>query len=232
VDLTHAFSADAVYWPTAREFQLDTVAWGPTPGGWFYAAFDFSAAEHGGTHLDAPIHFAEGRQAADEIPLERLIAPAVVVDVRDRVGPDDQVTVEDLQRWEASHGRIPDGSILLLWTGWGARYGDPVAYLGTARRGAEAVAELHFPGLHPNAARWLVGERRVSAVGIDTASLDHGQSTTFETHVTLYSQDIPGFENVANLDAIPATGAHVFALPMKIAGGSGGPLRIVAWVPR
>ena len=232
VDLTHPFSVDAVYWPTASEFRLDTVAWGPTPGGYFYSAFDFTAAEHGGTHLDAPLHFAEGRQAADEIPLERLIAPAVVVDVRDRVHADYQVTVEDLLAWEATHGRIPGGSILLLRTGWGERYGNALAYLGTERRGPEAVADLHFPGLHPDGARWLVRERRTSAVGIDTASLDHGQSTNFETHVTLYSENIPGFENVANLEALPPTGAHVFALPMKIRGGSGGPLRIVAWVPR
>ena len=231
MDLTHPFSPETVYWPTARGFSLDTVAWGPTEGGYFYSAFDFSAAEHGGTHLDAPVHFAEGRQAADEIPLERLIAPALVVDAGQAVDPDYQVTVQDLQAWESVHGSIPAGSILLLRTGWGARYGDRVAYLGTERTGPEAVAELHFPGLHPEAARWLVESREVAAVGIDTPSLDRGQSTTFQTHVTLYSANIPGFENVANLEGLPPTGAHVFALPMKIKGGSGGPLRIVAWVP-
>lgn len=231
VDLTHPFSPETVYWPTARGFDLDTVAFGPTEGGYFYAAFEFSASEHGGTHLDAPLHFAEGRHAADEIPLERLIAPAVVVDVSGRASPDYEVGPVDLQEWEAAHGRIPDGAILLVRTGWGERYGDRAAYLGTARGGPEAVAELHFPGLHPDAARWLVEERDVGAVGIDTPSLDRGQSTTFETHVVLYSRNVPGFENVAMPAELPAIGGWVFALPMKIRGGSGGPLRIVAWVP-
>lgn len=234
VDLTHPLSEDAVFWPTAREFELDTVAYGMTDGGWFYSAFDFSAAEHGGTHLDAPIHFAEGGQAVDEIPLERLIAPGVVVDVSEAVaagGADYLVTVADIETWESEHGAIPAGAILLLRTGWGERYGDPEAYLGTAERGADAVARLHFPGLDPDAARWLVENRDVAAVGIDTPSIDRGQSTDFASHVALYSEDIPGFENVAALGELPATGSHVFALPMKIEGGSGGPLRIVAWVP-
>lgn len=230
VDLTHPFSEETVYWPTARSFQLDTVAWGPTEGGYFYAAFDFAAAEHGGTHLDAPIHFAEGRTTADEIPLERLIGPALVVDVSASATPDYQVTVEDLEGFEARHGEIPGGTILLLRTGWGERYGDRLRYLGTDRTGPEAVPELHFPGLHPDAARWLV-EREVAAVGIDTPSIDYGQSTGFESHVVLYSADVPGFENVARLDALPAVGSRVVALPMKIQGGSGAPLRIVAWIP-
>ena len=231
VDLTYPFSAETVYWPTSAGFQLDTVAWGDTEGGYFYSAFEFSTAEHGGTHLDAPIHFAAGRLRADEIPLERLIARAVVVDVSDRAGPDSLVGVADLERWEQEHGMIPDDAIVMLRTGWGSRYGDRTAYLGTERTGPEAVAELHFPGLGQEAARWLVENRVIAAVGIDTPSIDRGQSTKFESHVILYSDNILGFENVANLDMLPATGSWVFALPMKIEGGSGAPLRIVAWVP-
>lgn len=231
VDLTHPFSSETVYWPTARGFQLDTLAYGPTEEGYFYAAFDFAAAEHGGTHLDAPLHFAEGRPAADEIPLDRLIAPAVVVDVSDSATPDYRITVEDLEEFEASHGAIPAGAILLLRTGWDERYGDRTRYLGTDRTGPDAVAELHFPGLHPEAARWLVENREVAAVGIDTPSIDYGQSTTYESHVVLYSAEVPGFENVADLVALPPVGSYVVALPMKIQGGSGAPLRIVAWVP-
>jgi kynurenine formamidase len=229
VDLTHAFDENAVYWPTARPFALDTVSWGMTDGGYFYSAFNFTAAEHGGTHLDAPIHFAEGRQAAHEIPLDRLIGPAVVVDVSARVGDnaDYLVSVEDLEAFEDEHGRIPDGSILLLDTGWGRRWSDPEAYLGTTMTGPEAVPQLHFPGLDPDAARWLVEQRAIAAIGIDTPSIDYGQSTTFESHRILYEQNIPGFENVANLESMPVTGGYVVALPMKIRGGSGGPLRIV-----
>lgn len=231
VDLTHAFSAEAVYWPTARPFALDTVAFGVTPGGWFYSSFDFAASEHGGTHLDAPVHFAEGRLAADEIPLSALMGPAAVVDVSGRVDPDYLVSVSDLQAWEAEHGTLPDGGILLLHTGWGSRWPDRTAYLGTDLVGPDAVPALHFPGLDPDAARWLVAERGVVAVGIDTPSIDRGQSATFEAHVVLYSENVVGFENVANLDQIPAAGSYVVALPMKIQGGSGGPLRIVAFIP-
>lgn len=232
VDLTHPFSEQSVYWPTDTVgFQLDELAYGPTPGGWFYASYRYSAAEHGGTHLDAPIHFAAGRQAADAIPLDRLIGPAVVVDVSAHAHPDYLISVEDLTGWEAVHGRIPDGAILLLRTGWDARYADRAAYLGTALTGAEAVAQLHFPGLGPDAAQWLVDNRRIDAIGIDTPSIDYGQSTNFRSHVILYEQNIPGFENVANLGALPLVGGYVVALPMKIAGGSGGPLRIVGYVP-
>lgn len=231
VDLTHAFSPEAVYWPTARGFALDTVAFGVTDGGWFYSSFDFSASEHGGTHLDAPVHFAEGRLASDEIPLSSLMGPAAVVDVSGRADPDYLVSVADLQAWEAGHGALPDGGILLLRTGWGGRYADRTAYLGTDLVGPEAVPALHFPGLDPEAARWLVAERGVVAVGIDTPSIDRGQSTDFQSHVILYSENVVGFENVANLDQLPAAGSYAVALPMKIGGGSGGPLRIVAFVP-
>lgn len=232
VDLTHAFSEASVYWPTdTLGFRLEQLAYGPTPAGYFYAAYRYSGAEHGGTHLDAPIHFAEGRQAADEIPLSSLIGPAAVVDVSARATADYQVSVDDLLEWEAAHGRIPDGAILLLRTGWGDRYGDRAAYLGTDLKGPGAVPQLHFPGLAPEAAEWLVANRKIDAFGIDTPSLDHGQSTEFRTHVTLNSRDIPGFENVAGLDQLPPVGSFVLALPMKIAKGSGGPLRIVAFVP-
>lgn len=232
VDLSHGFGDSTIYWPTdTAGFTLEELAFGPTPGGFFYASYRYTSAEHGGTHLDAPIHFAEGRLTADQIPLSSLIAPAVVVDVTARATPDYQASVDDLTKWEAEHGRIPDGAILLLRTGWGERYGDRAAYLGTDLAGPEAVAELHFPALAPAAAEWLVTNRRIAAFGLDTPSVDHGQSTTFGTHVALYAANIPGFENVANLGEMPATGAFVVALPMKIEGGSGGPLRIVAWVP-
>lgn len=232
VDLTHSFGPSTIYWPTdTAGFQLEELAYGPTEGGWFYASYAFSSAEHGGTHLDAPIHFAEGRLTADEIPLAGLMGPAVVVDVTDRVHPDYQVTAADLEGWEAEHGVLPDGGVLLLRTGWGERWDDRAAYLGTGREGPEAVAELHFPGLAPAAAEWLVANRGIVAVGIDTPSIDYGQSSDFAAHVALYAENVAGFENVANLDLLPEAGAYVVALPMKIEGGSGGPLRIVAFVP-
>ena len=232
VDLTHAFDEDAVYWPTdTAGFELEELAFGPTEGGWFYAAYRFSTAEHGGTHLDAPIHFHEGGLTSDDIPVDRLVGPAAVVDVTERAHPDYLVSTEDLMAWEADHGPIPDGAILLLRTGWGTRWDDRADYLGTDLTGPEAVPELHFPGLSPEAATWLVENRSIVAVGIDTPSIDYGQSQDFGTHVTLFADDIAGFENVANLEALPPVGSFVVALPMKIEGGSGGPLRIVAFVP-
>lgn len=229
IDLTHAFSADSVYWPTADGFELKVEFEGMAEHG-YYSAYSFRAAEHGGTHIDAPVHFAKGKQSVDEIPLERLIAPGIVIDVSERVGDnaDSLVSVADIERWEAQHGPIPVGTIVLLRTGWGRFYPDRKKYLGTDERGGEAVAKLHFPGLDPVAAQWLVQAREIAAIGLDTASIDTGQSSAFRSHHILFEAQIPAFENVANLDQLPATGFSVIALPMKIQGGSGGPLRIVA----
>ncbi len=231
IDLTHTLSEDAVFWPTAAPFEMEEVAFGVTEAGYFYSAYNLFMAEHGGTHLDAPVHFAEGRQAADEIPIDRLIGPAVVIDISDNVSPDYLITVEDIESWESQFQTIPDGAIVLFHTGWGNRWPDAERYLGTAQRGPDAVPLLHFPGISPTTAQWLVDHRLVDAVGIDTPSLDYGQSTTFETHQILYGENVPGLENVANLSSMPSTGAFVVALPAKIKGGSGAPLRIVAFVP-
>jgi kynurenine formamidase len=232
IDLSHPFSDSTIYWPTdTLGFRLDTVAHGVTPGGFFYSAYRYSAAEHGGTHLDAPVHFAEGGRSNDALELRQLIGPAVMVDVSGRAAPDYQVTVEDFTAHEATHGEIPAGALVLVRTGWEERATDRTRYLGTSTRGPTAVAELHFPGISPAAADWLVRERRVGAVGIDTPSIDHGQSTSFGAHVIFAAANVPGFENLTNLGAVHPTGSYVVALPMKIRGGSGGPLRIVAYNP-
>ena len=232
VDLTYAFDSTTIYWPTAKPFRLEVVSAQRTSGGYYYAANNFAAAEHGGTHLDAPVHFAEGRHTTDQIPLTQLTGPAVVVDVSRPVAADRdyRVAPADFEAWERTHTRVREGAIVLVRTGWGSRWPDRDRYLGTIKTGAAAVPELHFPGLHPDAARWLVA-RKVHAVGIDTPSIDYGQSATFDTHQILFAADIPAFENVAHLSAVPATGAFVIALPMMIRGGSGGPLRLVAVLP-
>jgi kynurenine formamidase len=233
VDLSHPYDEKAIFWPTAEPFRLEKVAGGVTEAGYYYAANNFFTAEHGGTHVDAPIHFAEGRQTVDRIPLDRLMGEAFVIDVREAAARDRdyQVSVADITGAEKAQGEIPKGAILLIRTGFAERWPDAARYLGTARRGEDAVAELHFPGLHPDAAKWLVEQRQVAAVGIDTASIDYGQSKLFESHRTLFARDIPAFENLASLDRLPARGALVVALPMKIAGGSGAPLRAVALLP-
>jgi kynurenine formamidase len=231
VDLTHDLSADAIFWPTGETFHLTSVANGITPQGYYYASNSFSGNEHGGTHIDAPIHFAQGRWTVDEIPLDRLIGPAVVVDVSaaGTASADYQITVADFTAWEGRNGSLEPNTIVLLRTDFSKRWPDARAYLGTDEKGDAAVAKLHFPGLHPDAARWLI-EKQVKAVGIDTASIDYGQSTLFETHRALYERNIPAFENLTSLDQLPARGATVYALPAKIKGGSGGPLRAIAVV--
>lgn len=233
MDLSYDYSSETIYWPTAEPFELNTVSAGVTEKGYYYSAYKFCAAEHGGTHIDAPIHFAAGGKKVDEILLTQLIAPAVKIDVSQKAiaNRDYQVSVEDFNDWESQHGKIPDGSIVLLQTGYGRYWPNRVKYLGTDKRGAEGVAELHFPGLHPEAAKWLVDNRRINAVGLDTASIDYGQSQTFDSHVILMRQNIPAFENVANMEKVPTVGAQVIALPMKIRGGSGAPLRVIAFIP-
>ena len=230
VDLSYPFDASSVYWPTAEPFKLDTDFEGVTDKGYFYSAYRYSAAEHGGTHLDAPVHFAKGHHTVDEIPLEQLMGNGIVIDVTSQCASnaDYLVSVADFQNWEKRNGKIAPGTIVFLRTGFGKRYPDRKSYLGTDERGAAAVAKLHFPGLDPAAARWLTLNRSIKAIGLDTASIDYGQSTLFESHRILFEKNIPAFENVANLDQLPVKGFSVIALPMKIKGGSGGPLRIVA----
>jgi kynurenine formamidase len=233
VDLSHPYDATTIFWPTSDRFRLEKTFDGVTPQGYYYAANNFFSAEHGGTHLDAPVHFSRGGQSVDQIPLDRFFGEAVVVDVTPQSNSDSdyQVTVDDLQGAEREQGQIPANVILLIRTGFSARWPDAARYLGTAERGEAAVRNLHFPGLHPDAARWLIANRPVKAVGIDTASIDYGQSSLFETHRILFERSVPAFENLTALDRLPLRGASLVALPMKIGGGSGAPLRAVAIVP-
>jgi kynurenine formamidase len=230
VDLTYTFSKETIYWVTAREFELDVVYKGDTDKGYFYSANNFATAEHGGTHIDAPIHFSKTGQTVEEIPLNHLMGNAIKVDVSAKAinNPDYLVSIEDFKAWEQKEGRIPDGVIIILETGFSRYYPDKLKYMGTNKRGADAVKELHFPGLSPEAAQWLVDNRKIHAIGIDTPSIDYGQSQYFKSHVILLSKNIPAFENVANVAQLPSKGFQVIALPMKIKDGTGSPLRIVA----
>ena len=232
VDLSYVFDESTIYWPTDTEgFRHEKVAYGKTPEGNWYASFNFAASEHGGTHLDAPIHFGEGKQSVEQIPIERLVAPGVKITVAEQAARDRdyRLTAGDIQAWEARAGPIPAGAIVLVETGWGRHWGNRAMYLGSDKPGD--ASDLHFPGISREAAELLV-ERRVALVGIDTASLDHGPSQDFITHQVLNGANIAGLENVANLDQLPEKGFLIVALPMKIAGGSGAPCRIVALLDR
>jgi len=234
VDLTHAFGSETIVWPTEQDVKLIVQHAEDMPGGYYYASNRLELPEHGGTHIDAPIHFSRGKQTLDQIPIDRLVGSAVRIDVRAPCANDHdyRIAIQDLERWEATHGRIPAHAIVLLDTGFGRLWPSKSQYLGTELRGTEGVEALHFPGLHPDAATWLAHERQVKAVGIDTASIDYGRSTKFETHVALLSKNVPVFENLSDLSQLPERGFDVIALPMKIAGGTGGPLRIIAVIPQ
>ncbi|XP_014681463.1 PREDICTED: kynurenine formamidase-like [Priapulus caudatus] len=231
--MTYDFAVnETIYWPTADPFNMTVVFKGIVPSSGVYLEVNnFCAAEHGGTHIDAPSHFYRGSWVVDHIPVDGVIGDAVVVDVTAKVSGDKdyQATELDLRVWEEKHGRIPDGSILFLYTGWGRHWPNKEKYLGTTTKDTSL---LRFPGLHPDAAKWLVENRKIKAFGIDAASLDYGQTKTYKTHTTLFEKNIVGIENVANLDQLPPTGAMVIGLPMKIRGGSGAPLRIIGLLPQ
>jgi kynurenine formamidase len=231
--LSHAYDERTLYWPTSPSaFELKRLAHGQTPGGWFYSANAFCTPEHGGTHLDAPIHFFEGRRTLAEVPVEQLVGPAVVVDVAQKAAADAdyQLTRADLDAWEKRHGAIPRGALVLLRTGWSARWPDRKRYFGDDT--PNDASRLHFPSYGREAAQWLVHTRQVGALGVDTASIDIGASKDFQVHRIAAEANVPGLENLTRLDQLPERGAWVVALPVKIAGGSGGPLRAIALVPR
>jgi len=230
VDLTYPYNEQTIYWPNAKGFRHQKDTWAKTPGGYWYAAGEFASAEHGGTHMDSPIHFGEGKRTLDQIPVANLVGPAAVIDVSTKTAQDHdyRITRDDVLAWESAHGAIAKESIVVFRTGWGQYWPDRKQYLGSDVPGD--TAHLHFPGISREAAELLV-ERGVSGVGIDTASMDYGPSTDFIVHQILNRANIYGLENVASTERLPAAGATLIALPMKIENGSGGPVRILALLP-
>ncbi|CAH1259288.1 Hypp2234 [Branchiostoma lanceolatum] len=226
IDMTYTFDDTTVIWPKREPFRLKDTFRGYHPNGYYYEGSYYEGYEHSGTHVDAPSHFCKDKWRMDAVPLERLMGLAVVVDVSSKTknNADYTVTAQDFQDWEEKNGRIPDGSIVLVRTGWDQFWSDKRQYLGTD---TTDTSLLHFPGIDPEGARWLVQNRGMHAVGIDTGSLSTGQSTNFSAHQILCEADIIGLESVANMDKLPTTGATVYALPLKIGEGSGGPARII-----
>jgi kynurenine formamidase len=220
-DLTHTFRAGFpvfTFDPPARR-TLVTI-----PTGGFYSQ-EWTFGEHSGTHMDAPGHFVSGGRFSPEITPEELIVPIVVVDVSARAAadPDTMLLVDDLMRFERGHGRIPDGALVAMNSGWGAKAHDPLLFKGGA-----SFPDYHFPGFSLEAAMWLVEERDVTAIGVDTLSLDPGDSSTFPVHVQYLATDRYGLENLANLDRVPPRGALAYVGLIPWEEGSGGPCRVLA----
>jgi len=233
VDLSHSYGENTLYWPTSpTAFEKEQLAYGISEGGWFYSAYSVCTPEHGGTHIDAPMHFAAGGISTEKIPLESLIAQAVVIDVSNKAAADRnyRLTAEDVAAFEKEHGEISAGTIVLMRTDWSDHWPDAMAYLGDDTPGD--ASQLQFPGFGAEAAKILSEERKVAMLGVDTASVDYGKSQDFIVHRIGAAQGVANLENLTNLDQLPATGATIIALPMKIEGGSGGPARVVALVPK
>ncbi len=229
LDLTYPLSPDSLYWPTGAPFTHE-YSGGISEGGYWYASGSFSSPEHLGTHLDAPIHFGEEGWTSAAIPVRRLIAPAIVIDISAAAAADADavVTPADIEDWESRNGRVPMSSVVIVRTGWASKWPDWNAYYGSET--PQDVSTLHFPGVSAEAAGVLV-DRGVVGVGIDTASIDPGNSSTFEAHQVLAAANIYNLENLTGVDNLPELGFGVIALPMKIEGGTGGPTRVVAVLP-
>jgi len=187
----------------------------------------FSMPEHYGTHIDAPAHFARGLWTVDQIPAERLIAPLVVLDIRKKTqaNADYQLSIQDIADWEQIHGQIPGNAVVMLYTGWGSHWNSVKDF-----RNADAKGVMHFPGYSVDAAKFLTEARAVLGLGIDTLSVDYGPATDFPVHQYTMSRRVYHLEDVANLDLVPATGSTVVVAPIKLEGGSGGPVRILALI--
>ncbi|STX81369.1 metal-dependent hydrolase [Legionella busanensis] len=229
LDLSYSFNKNTIYWPTEKGFNLKKIFYGFTQKGYFYSAFKFCTPEHGGTHIDAPRHFSEQGHTVDQISSNQLVGNAVVIDVRAKAknNSDYAITVNDIKHFEKKYRLLKEQDIVLFYTGWGEFWNNKKKYLGSDKIGD--VKNLHFPGLSKQAAQYLVN-RKIKGIGIDTASIDPGNSNDFWAHRIILSANLYGIENVAYLHLLPILGAKLIVAPMKIKGGSGAPTRIYALI--
>lgn len=234
LDMTYTFDENTIYWPTAEPFTLKKLDWGVSEGGWWYASNNYGASEHGGTHVDAPIHFAEKGKTIDQIPLDDWIGPAVKIDVVSKClnNRDYLLTIEDIKQWETKYGIIPDNAWVLMYTGIDTKfYPDKEKVLGITKTGKDALPELSFPGFSVQTAEFLLNERNIKGIGLDTPSIDYGKSKDFKVHRICFAANKLAIENIANLDKLPVKGAILYAIPMLIKDGTGAPARVFAVLP-
>lgn len=225
IDLSYAINDKLVPWPgdeTVFEAKINATV---EKNGYFTRSFWM--LEHYGTHLDAPVHFPPGKTTVDQIPANKFFGPAVVLDVRQEAAknPDYRLPITQIENWEHAHGKIPPGAIVLLRTGWSSRWPDVQKYRNQDKQG-----KLHFPGFSDEAARLLI-DRRVSGLGCDTLSIDYGASEDFSVHHLVLGAGLYQLENLSDLSAIPESGAFLVVAPIKLEGGSGGPVRVFALLP-
>jgi len=231
LDMTYPYDENTIYWPTAKPFELKKVSWGISERGFWYASNEFSASEHGGTHADAPIHFAQGGRTIGQIPLEEWIGPAVKINVTQKCekNRDYLLSVEDIRNWEKEYGKIPDCAWVIMYTGIDTKYyPDKKKVLGTDKTGEEALPELSFPGFSPESVEYMTKERNITGIAIDTPSIDYGKSKDFKVHQILFAADKLALENIANLDKLPSSGVMLYVIPMLIKEGTGAPARVFA----
>lgn len=233
IDLTYVFDETTPHHPMHKPYQMtllhnqtfrDTAVW--------LQLEDMFSATHAGTHMDAPAHFKKGGITMEQIDITRFVAPAAVIDITERASqdPNAEVTVGDLLAWEATTGQTLNGSIVLMRSGWGKKWTNSTEFYGTPIH--DDISELRFPGISPDAARWLIDNRNINGVGVDTLSFDRGQSDDFLSHVLLLGHGLFGLENVANMEELPIYGATLYVFPMKLGRASGAPTRIVASIPK
>ncbi|GIY71731.1 uncharacterized protein CDAR_290931 [Caerostris darwini] len=231
VDMTYTFDETTLHYPTTKEFEMNVILNGTIEGGSWLQVEEYSSAIHVGTHMDAPAHFTKGGQTVEEIPVDRLIAPAAVIDITAKADlePDAEASIEDLLRWKSVTGQSLNETVVVLKSGWGRKWNNRTAFFGTPENDA---TKLHYPGLSGEAAQWLVDNRNIYGIATETLSFDKGSTRTSPSHNILLGHGIYGLENVANVDKIPIYGAKLHAMPMKIGRGSGAPTRIIATFPK
>jgi kynurenine formamidase len=224
IDLTHTMSADFPTFDGAPGIEMRRIKELKKDG---YNLYQWQLNEHSGTHLDAPIHFSENGASVEQVPADTLVVPLAVINVADKAAkdPDYQLSRSDLAVWERRHGRLPVNCCVALNSGWARHVGDKAKYVGK-----DAGGVMHFPGIGPDAAAWLIKQRKVAGLAVDTLSLDHGASKDFKTHVTWLPSGRWGLENVVNLDRVPAVGATLVVGLAKVKGATGAPARLLALI--
>lgn len=224
VDLTQPLDAATVMWPGAPAPAAEVVLT-VAHDGFYNRRVQFM--EHSGTHFDAPCHMVEGTETVDQIGADRLVRPLAVIDIAAEIDgdPDALLSLDQVAAFEAAHGRIPDGAAVFLRTGWEEFNTDPARY-------ANAPGPLRFPGFGSEAADFLVTERHVAGLGIDTLGIDSGAATDFPVHRRIsHPRGVWHVEGLTNLAGLPPLGAWVVVGVLKLVMGSGSPSRVLALVP-